>query len=423
MDLLLICNKSPWPAGEGGPIAMNAMVEGLTNAGHKVKVLAINSNKYHVNIDSIPAVYRAKTQIELVYIDLSIKVLPAFANLFTDKSYHVERFISDDFEMVLKRILQENHFDIIQLESLFICPYIPLIRQLSKAPIILRAHNIEHLIWKRLFHGERNPIKKWYLGHLASTLRKYELKAITEVDGIVAITPKDARYFEQQAPGTPVISIPYGITPLLIEKYSKQVTNIVKTEINETEAGKTKTGETIVTENNTIFHLGSMNWMPNQEGIKWFLKEVWPEVRKQCKNATFHLAGRSMPDWLLHTKSEGVVIDGEVADALNYMQTYRIMVVPLFSGSGIRIKIIEGMLAGCAVITTSIGAEGINYSNGKHLLLADSAQGFIDSIIRLLPDQQGVAEIGKQATLFINEQHNNQKLIEKLETFYRQQAN
>lgn len=423
MDLLLICNKSPWPAGEGGPLAMNAMVEGLSDAGHHVKVLAINSNKYHVDIDSIPAAYREKTQIELVYIDLSIKLLPAFSNLFTDKSYHVERFISNNFAMALTRILQENHFDIIQLESLFISPYIPLIRQLSKAPVILRAHNIEHLIWERLYRGERNPLKKWYLKHLASTLKEYELRAITEVDGIVAITPKDARYFEQQAPCTPVISIPYGIAPRVIEKYSERVTNNVKTDINTTGGDKTDTCEAMIPESNVLFHLGSMNWMPNQEGIRWFLKEVWPEVRKQCKNASFHLAGRSMPDWLLHTKVEGVVIDGEVDDALNYMQTHGIMVVPLFSGSGIRIKIIEGMLAGCAVITTTIGAEGINYTNGEQLLIADTAQEFIDTIIRLLHNPRGIADIGKQATLFIKEQHNNRKLMELLETFYLLKAN
>ncbi len=411
MNILLICNKSPWPAGEGGPIAMNAIIEGLLDAGHKVKVLAINSHKYNIDLESIPEAYKRNTNIELVYIDLKVRALPAFANLFSQSSYHVNRFISKPFADALEKILKAGRFDVIQLESLFITPYIPLIRKYSKAPVILRAHNIEHLIWQRLYKGEKNLLKKWYLKHLAITLKNYELKAIKEVNGIVAITNKDADFFAGYLPSDRVISIPFGLQPNLFASY-----------VNTSAQGSVK-DLMPETGNPTLFHLGSMNWLPNQEGIKWFIEQVWPDVFMMHKELSFHLAGRNMPGWIKETKTDGVIVDGEVPDALNYMRKHKIMIVPLFSGSGIRIKIIEGMLAGCAIITTRIGAEGINCENGKHLLLAESKQEFISAINKLIIDKDYANQMGNEARQFVISNHDNEKLIMQLETFYIQHIN
>lgn len=398
MNILLICNKSPWPPKEGGPIAMNAMVEGLLNAGHHVKILAINSDKYNVKLDSIPENYRKNTQIELVYIDLRIKLIPALQNLFTSKSYHVERFISHEFSSALIRILKNEEFDVIQLESLFVTPYISLLRKYSKGLIILRAHNIEHLIWERLYQGEANVARRWYLKHLSRTLKKYEIDAIKKVDGVVAITNKDAEFFTSVISKDKVLAIPFGIQPEVINNFKR-------------EAEKTFN-------KNTLFHLGSMNWMPNVEGIIWFLKEVWPDVSRFNPNLVLHLAGREMPENIRSYGSERVFIDGEIENAINYMHEYKVMIVPLFSGSGIRIKIIEGMLAQCAIITTTIGAEGINYIDGKHLLIADTKMEFIDIINRLIQNKDKIYELGTEASEFVSKHHNNAVLIEQLESFY-----
>jgi glycosyltransferase involved in cell wall biosynthesis len=398
-SILIICNKSPWPPKEGGPIAMNAMVEGLLNAGHNVKVLAINSHKYNVDLSSIPDEYKEKTKIELVHLDLRIKPVDAFLNLFSTQSYHVKRFISKDFSEALRKILLNNKFDIVQLETLFVAPYIPLIRQLSAARVILRAHNIEHLIWERLSINEKNPIKKWYLQHLTKTLKNFEINVLPELDGVVAITPKDAEFFKQKMNARKVISIPFGVNTERIEHFKP----------NESSGSSSQ---------KTIFHLGSMNWMPNIEGIKWFLEKVWPGIVAIRKDIVFRIAGREIPAWLRNTNLENVIIDGEVPDALSYMQQHKIMVVPLFSGSGIRIKIIEGMMAGCAVITTTIGAEGIEYTNDKELIIANNEEQFAEAIAYLVDNTQKVEDLGKNAADFIMTTHNNQVLISKLESFY-----
>lgn len=397
MKILLLCNKSPWPLHEGGPIAMHAIISGLLKAGHEVKVLAANTNKYFVSPESIPAEFAEKTRIEFAYIDLSVRPLGALYNLLTGQSYHVTRFLNRDFEQKLIRILKEDSFDLIQCEMLYTTVYLDIIRKYSKAPVVLRAHNIEHLIWKRIAENSHNPLKKFYLKQLYLTLRAYELEILKKVNGIVAITAKDAGFFSEYAGKTPVISVPYG-------------RDLAKG------PDKPKTEHVIVPD---LFHIGSMNWIPNAEGIQWFLSMVWPELHKEFPNLKLYLAGRMMPDWLLRSEYPNVVIDGEVPDASVYMQQHSVMIVPLFSGSGIRIKIIEAMENGKAVITTSIGAEGIQYKSGVDLMIADSKEAFIAAIRKLITETEFRQTICDNARELIRSKHDNALLIRDLEAFYK----
>jgi len=394
MKILFICNKSPWPPKEGGPIAMNNIIEGMINRGHQVKVLAANTNKYAVNIDDVPEEYKQKTGIEFASLDLSIKPVAAFFNLFTHKSYHVQRFVSKAFNKKLKEILQHNTFDIVQIEMLYMAPYLDTIRKYSKAKVVLRAHNIEHLIWKRVAIEEQNITKKRYLRHLANTLENYEKNVLDKFDGIVPITKKDALFFSEQT-HKPVEPVSFGVN----------FSRIPYHESNKPEQA--------------LFHIGSMNWVPNAEGIKWFLKDVWPEVSKHFPALKLYLAGREMPQWLLESDLTNVEVVGEVTDAYRFMESKSISIAPLFSGSGVRIKIIESMAMGKAVISTSIGAEGINYTNGENILIADTKKEFVKAVKKLYTKKDLAYTMGQKARELVMKEHNIQETSLHLENFYK----
>ncbi|NOU48640.1 MAG: glycosyltransferase [Bacteroidales bacterium] len=388
MKFLFLCNKSPWPAHEGGPIAMNSIIQGLLNAGHQVKILAVNSDKYKVKQKDIPTEYQNKTGIELIHINLSVNPLHAFLNLFTNTSYHVQRFISKQFDEHLTHILQHETFDVVQFETVFMAPYISTVQKYSKAKLILRAHNIEHLIWERLAASEANPLKKWYLQHLSRTLKEYELQILDKFDGIAAITPADAGFFKKNT-SKPTIDIPFGI-----------------------DSAKYKPCN-LIGDFPSLFHLGSMNWIPNEEGIKWFLEKVWPIVNERHPTLKLYLAGRFMPEWLLKIQRRNVEVVGEVDDAQQFICSKSIAIVPLLSGSGIRIKIIEAMALGKAVVSTSIGAEGISVKSGTDLLLADDPIDFASAIDSLVNNQKLTSELGANARLRIEENYDNRKIIRK----------
>ncbi len=407
MTILFLCNKSPWPPKEGGPMAMNMLIDGLTSAGHQVKVLAVNSFKYNISAAEIPPAYHERTGIELIDVDLRLKPADALLKLLTGESYHVSRFASGNFRSRLEEVLKSARFDIVQLETLFMCPFIETIRKHSSAKIILRAHNIEHVIWQRIARETKNPVKQWYILHLAKALKNYEHKIIRKTDGIVAITAMDAGHFrgmveEQDATDkvqsavVPVIDIPFGLNP---ENYSDSQDLV---------------------EFPSLFSLGSMNWIPNQEGIRWFLREAWPKIHNQFPDLKYYLAGREMPEWMQSLNLPNVVVLGEVEDARRFLASKAIMIVPLFSGSGIRVKIIEGMAAGKTIISTGIGAEGIHYTHNENILIAGSPDDFFKMTSVCVTNIALCTKIGKQARMLIETEYDAKILTRKLLAFYQQ---
>ena len=396
MRILLICNKSPYPPLEGGPIAMNMMIDGLLEAGHTVKVLAINTNKYFTAYDSIPVEYREKTNIELHYTDLSLKPLSALHCLITRQSLHAYRFNSPSWLKPLKTILDQQDFDLVQIETIFMAPALDVIRAKSKAKIVLRAHNVEYLIWKRVWESTRNPLKRWYMNHIWLTLNKFEDQTLPRFDGIIAITEQDASLFRSRKLNTPVVAIPFGIRKEKVARVAP-----------------------VLPPSPVAFHIGSMDWIPNQEGIRWLIEKVWPEVKKRLPQAQLLLAGRNMPPWLLNANISGVENLGEVPNAREFMLQGRVMVVPLFSGSGIRIKIVEALAAGKAVITTSVGAEGIECTHNHNILIANDIASMIEALVRALTDDKLCNKLSMNAIRLIEEQHLQENLISKLEGFYQ----
>jgi glycosyltransferase involved in cell wall biosynthesis len=401
MKILILCNKSPYPALEGGPIAMNMIIEGLIHAGHRVKVLAVNSNKYKVDISSIPMDYREKTGIELVYINLSIRPFAAFLNLFSRRSYHVERFISRDLENALIRILQAEKFDIVQFEMLYMSPYINCVRKYSDARIVLRTHNIEHIIWHRVAESTKNPVKRYYLKSLVRKLKNYECSVVRQFDGIAAITEQDAAFFRseqclrpEEGKHIPVVSIPFGIDPDLFPVTAEEP------------------------EFPSLFSIGAMDWIPNIEGICWFLEKVWPEIHHRYPLLHYYLVGRHMPGWLMEKKYPNVYVVGEVENARTFMCSKAILIVPLFSGSGIRIKIIEGMANGKTIISTTIGAEGIHYSREKNIFIADKPEEFIRCVSKCVENKVLTETVGRNARDLVLTEYNRDLIISKLTGFY-----
>lgn len=395
MRILQICNKAPFPPQDGGCIAMNNLTQGLIAEGHTVKVLAVNTPKHFTEISALPEEYRRKTNIEAVFIDTSVKPLPALLNLFSSGSYNISRFYSQAFENRIIELLKAETYDIIQLESLYVTMYASAIRQHSGAKIVLRAHNIEHKLWERNAAAADNLAERLYFRFLAKRLKKYELQSFGSYDAVAAITAEDAQWFSANGYHRPLEVIPFGIDLAQID-------------------ANVKTGE----EPFTAFHIGAMDWQPNVEGINWFIKNVWDLVHAAYPQLKFYLAGRKMSDELLQLNKPNVLVEGEVENAHDFIRSKGLMIVPLLSGGGMRVKIIEGMALGKIIVTTTLGAEGIAAENNKNIIIANSAGEFINAIGRYVADPAALAAIGTHAKQLAFEQYNNAAICKKLSLFY-----
>ena len=401
MKILQICHKPPFPAIDGGCIAINAITRGLIHAGHQVKVVSIVTKKHPLSIDRIPQDYIEGTTFETVFVNTKVNPLKALISTFRNTSYHIDRFISNDFKKKITEILKKETFDIVQLESIFVAPYIPTIRQLSNAKIVLRAHNVEHKIWGRFMLHHKNGLKKWMLKRLMNQLKNYEMSVFSQIDAYMTISQLDFDFFHNEFPDIKGTVISMGIN---IEKY----------EIPE---------EAIYTKNPKLFHIGSMNWMPNIEGLEWFFDEVWNKILSSFPELVFTLAGRGLPENWKQKQWTNVNIVGEVENANDFILSQDIMIVPLLSGSGVRIKILEGMALGKVIITTPIGAEGLDVEHGKNILIANTPQEFVDMIKMCVNAPEMCNIISENARDYVIIHHNNALITDKIEAFYSELRN
>lgn len=394
MKILQLCHKPPLPAVDGGCIAMNNITQGLLQAGHKVKILTIYTHKHDFMPEIMSEEYLNETGIEGVFVDTKISVVDAFSSFITSDSYNLYRFFSTDYDIKLTRTLRNGSFDIIHLESLFMTPYIGTIRRYSKAPIVLRAHNLEFVIWEKIAKGTSNILKKAYLTYLSKKLKAVELRTMNEVSGVAAISEEDKKRFEMLGITSPITNIPFGI-----DYGAYQHCKIGEAEV-------------------ALFHLGAMDWSPNIEGLQWFLAEVWPKVHERFPNLKLYLAGRSMPKEFQDLNIPMVTVVGEVEDAKAFMCSKAIMIVPLLSAGGVRVKIIEGMALGKAIVSTSIGAEGAEAVDDQNILIADSPREWLKAIERLMHEQGLIERIGEGGRKH-TQRFDNAAIIKDLLSFYQ----
>ncbi len=344
----------------------------------------------------VPAELREQTQLEGIFVDTSMNIVDMFTDLITMDNYNISRFFSPDLDIRLIQLLSSEEFDVIHLESLFMTPYLQNIRRYSRAAVVLRSHNQEHVIQERLAKGEKNILFKPYRKFLAKQLKAHEIDVLSRVDGVAAISAADGAKFHEYNPKIRIDTIPFGVD---LDDYP----------IGPIEAEKTP----------SFFHLGSMDWLPNEEGIRWLLKKVWPQVVECQSQARLRLAGNAMPKDLLSLDSSALNVQGRVPSARTFMEQGNIMLVPLFSAGGMRIKIIEGMALGKAIISTPVGAEGIDHTDGKNILIAKSAAEFVEHMCALLNDPERCASIGRHARELVSNKYDNAKIVSRLVGFYK----
>ncbi|MBN1182441.1 MAG: glycosyltransferase family 4 protein [Bacteroidales bacterium] len=396
MKILQICTKIPYPPLDGGSIAIVNLAQGFVNAGHKVDILAMNTPKHYQK--EILQQIQADLRLFYVDVDTDIKIPKLFFNLILSRlPYNATRFISEKFEKQLITLIKDESYDVIQLEGLYLLPYVKVIRNICNAIIAYRAHNIEYEIWERSL-SMASGIKKMYLKNLVKRLKRFETGHINTYDVLVPITRRDLSTFNLMQNKMPAFVSPTGFN----------MDKLFHDNISE--------------EFPSSFFLGALDWFPNQEGLIWFINKVWRKIHSQNPNIQFYIAGRNAPLWLENKlKQPGIIYLGEIEDAHVFMLSKGIMIVPLFSGSGMRIKIIEGMALGKTIIASPVAAEGIDITHNENIIIADGEEDFINAIDNLLKNKQLYDMIGKNAQKFITENYDNKTISSSLAEFYKSQ--
>lgn len=396
MRVLQLAYRLPWPLKDGGAIGIHHLAVGYANAGVEVDLIAIRTPKHFVSDQELQTAINAYTNLHLhiVDVDTSVKPLTAFQNLFSSLPYHVSRFVDSKLEETLRKILGEKSFDVIHFDGPFLGEYINLVRTLSSAKVVMRGHNVEYRIWERMAAESTFP-KRNYLSLQASRLKSYEAEMIQKMDAVLAISEVDKAVFLHMGATCPIPVVPAGV---LFDNLPSPKNN-------------PSTG--------TFAFLASLEWLPNIQGLDWFLESVWPLITAKNPSLTFKIAGRKMPEKYRQLNLKKVVAVGEVDNASDFLQSIDLLVVPLLSGSGIRIKILEALALGVPMVSTSVGAEGIPVVSGESILIEDQPQRFANAVLEAMNSQElrsRLIEKGREVAL---QKFGNDAIMNRLVEYYK----
>ncbi|MEY3941859.1 MAG: hypothetical protein RIR07_745 [Bacteroidota bacterium] len=338
MKILHLCNKVPFPGRDGSSLAMEALIRVESRLGHEVHVLALNTEKHWV--DATPPALDGVV-LEALAVRTAPSLLGALGNLLKTASYYASRFYQPS---VARRVAElAPTADVVVLDSLFMAVYLD---ELGGTPVVLRAHNVEHAIWMRGLADEPG-LRRAYVRLQAQRLRRWEARVAASVDQVWAITAEDAAWFRHHRTAG-VSVLPCSWDP---------------------EGSWSFSGA----ESDQAYHLGALDWTPNIRGMAWFIDRVAPKLER----ATLHVFSRQWPF------AAPPVQVAYSAEPLADFSAYGIFAAPIRSGSGMRIKLLEAMARGKAVVTTPLGAEGLGATDGTHLILAETAEEFAAALDRL----------------------------------------
>jgi polysaccharide biosynthesis protein PslH len=390
MRILVVGNRFPWPLHDGGALATFQMLKAMAFEGHEVSYFSLNTQKHFVDEKTL---FERFSFCKYYSFQINTNITPwkAFLNLLSNRSFHLQRYENTLANAQLSKLLQTEQFDLIQIEGLYSAGFLETLRANYKGHISFRAHNYETQIWERLASETSNFLKKVYLNIQAKRLKHEEVAFLKSVDSIVAIAPSDLDVFKEFTNVPQYLYLPGLNLGLEVDL--------------ELQPFK-------------LFHIGSMEWMANVQGVEWFLQKVWPIVKSAYPQLEFHLAGKGLNDNDSRFFQSGVFNHGEVENAQSFMITHGICIVPVVAGSGIRMKLIEAMSLGIPCVTTEIGVQGINVENHVHVEIANSPKDFAQAIVFMIQRWHETIKMGTRGKKYMIEHHNLQNNTRELLAFY-----
>jgi sugar transferase (PEP-CTERM/EpsH1 system associated) len=299
-------------------------------------------------------------------------------NLFSPLPYAIKKYESLNMRNEILKQLGTNLFDVVICD--FLAPAVNVPLNLSCTTILFQ-HNVEAVIWQRHHQVENNPFRKTYLYGQWRKMRRFERETCRRFDCVIAVSEDDRRQIEQDYSVKRVFDIPTGVD-----------TDFFRPRNEETEP-------------DALVFTGSMDWLPNEDAIRYFSDHVFPIIKQQVPKVTLTVVGRNPNQSLqeLGNKDPSIVITGRVDDVRPYIERASVFIVPVRIGGGTRLKIYEAMAMEKPVVSTTVGAEGLPVKHGLELLVADTAEAFAESVVRLLRNRDFAGQIGQKAAKTVRE--------------------
>jgi polysaccharide biosynthesis protein PslH len=290
--------------------------------------------------------------------------LDAARYLLEPVPYAVAKYRSPAYRAAIERLVRERRFDAV------VCDFLPPVVNLPETlpcPTILFTHNVEAEIWRRHLENAANPLTRYLLGEQWGRMRRFERAALERFDLVLCVSEADRQTCSRLYPDA--VKAPAHVVPTGVD----------------TEYFAPMTGR--VPRPSHLVFTGSMDWLPNEDGMQYFVREVLPRIRQVEPDASLSIIGRApTPAVRRLAETAGIEVTGRVDDVRPYMADGSVYVVPLRIGGGTRLKIFEAMSMGKAVVSTTVGAEGLPVTSGRNIVIADEPARFAQAVVHLIRD-------------------------------------
>ena len=366
-------------------------------------------------------------------------------NLLSPKPYLVSRHTSAPMVQKIADILHHNSIDLIHCEW---TPYTEnILGLLGKYPCVLSTHNVESQIWQRYFETEENLLKKAYIYFQWIKMANYERSVAPLYGKVVCVSENDAEFFRAYTQPENVTVVPNGVDETYFApadsprgssgspsgNHSAPASGSVSDSTPDGSLGSmigSMPGRTFVqtvdseAASASLVFTGSMDWRPNQDAVSHFVDAVFPLIRAKRPDVTFYVVGRHPPERLKAQweQTPGVVVTGIVDDVRGYIHNAAVYVVPLRIGGGSRLKILEALAMEKVVVSTRVGAEGLHFDDGVHLLLRDSPEAFATAVLQVLQSPEAYTPLAQQGRRWLLDNYTWDSISNILNTVWHDAA-
>lgn len=391
MRILWLKTELLHPVDKGGRIRTYNMLRELRRA-HHVTYLALDDGaggreareraaEYCHELVTVPHATRPKFTAGF-YLELA-------QNMVSGLPYFMKKYESGAMRREVARLAGAGGFDVVVCD--FLQPSVNVPDGLPAAAVLFQ-HNVEAMIWRRHYEVQKNPLKRAYLyGQWVKSWR-YERRACRRFDRVVAVSREDAEVMRHEYGVGAVEDVPTG----------------VDTEFFRPRGAEQRRAHELV-------FTGSMDWLPNEDAIRFFTEQVMPLVRRAVPGVTLTVVGRNPYPGLveLGRRDPSVVVTGRVDDVRPYMERAAVYVVPIRVGGGTRLKIYEAMAMEKPVVSTTVGAEGLPVRDGEEIVIADGADAFAAAVVRLLTDDGAARSLGGRGAALVRERYGWARVAER----------
>ena len=380
MNILILSHKPPFPIIDGGCYAMTQFLKNISSIENieQIEYFSIHTHKHPFIPEEFPQI--KNVNFSSSFIDTKIYLIDALISLIKKKSYNISRFYSKSVKKQLEQLCKKMNFDIVIFEGLFTTIYQKDIQGFSNAKFGYRAHNIEHEIWQQLEKKEPNFAKKYFLKLLAKNLKTKELELINSVDFILPLSSKDEVNINKIS-RNPSFHIPVSIDN---KKQKIDFSSI------------------------SICFIGSFNWIPNREGIVWFIKNIFPRIKENYPEISINIAGIESEKINELKGLDGVNVKGFVKNSSDFLLDNGIFIAPLISGSGVKIKVLEALNIGMPCVLTEIASEGLDLPHSINI--SKTADDFTNYLLQLINNESDRKIRGLDGYSFIKAKFSENKI-------------